>query len=294
MGLVSTVSALLRATLLGKPASGAVNNAGLTAFCDSFAEVFGVDAAVEPVGDLTDLAALDVTGFRDGTMALVKSVADWYRLDQSGVHTADGVSVVAAAGIGTGYWVSMTYGRWDDLREDPRQAGGISALTQEAWADTVFDAVFLRHDQNDRLSFAFQLPHEWDGGVIVPHLHLSAMVNPAVPQDAYFEWGYAWTDIGETQPLNVGWATDNDVFTVGVADVRKHRVFSLGEITPPANQGGSTCFKLWIQRSGSSGSDTYTTGKATPPGTAQANLELIFADLHYRKGSQGSEQETPP
>jgi hypothetical protein len=182
---------------------------------------------------------------------------------------------------------------WNDMIGSVQEGGGVSALTTEALlSGSPFLATFFRHDQNDALSFAMQLPHAWAPGTDVrPHLHVLPCAAPGAPQVARFQITYAWSRVGEVMPAAGAWTTRTADLVVGTGDLHKQRIVDFGLVTPPADAHESAVFLWHVQRLGTDPGDTYTTGKGY--GIAAANVAVLSVDVHYQIEKAGTATEFP-
>ena len=239
------------------------------------------------VDTVADLGAIVVTDLADGSVAYVRSMDDLYTLTKTGgPYVPDNLDIVAATPAG--YWLAQTQGRWDDLMGAPDVGNRVNALTNEVFRDTPIRLLYFRHDQDDSLHYVYQLPHKWRTTTAVhPHLHVMPMSDPVANQVAFFEGQYAWAPIGfGPVPADAGWTDFSASLTIAPGDIYEHMLVELGEFNAPANPTASTCFFLYVQRSGTDPADTYTTNKVG--GTPAANLALMSSDLHYRASRFGT------
>ena len=264
-----------------QPKISAINDSVTTHafYYDGTNFVFVPDAPMV-AADLTALASYNPG--RDGAVAYVLNPGDFYILDITNSYTPDALGVIAATG--GGYWISQTVGRWEDLQAEPSQGTGGAALTYVVWRDTPFKVYTMNHGQDDELHFRFQLPHRWRAGTDVKfHLHAAPTSDPASTLNAYFIGQYNWCKAGEAIPADASWTDLTPVsFPVAVGDVYKSKLASIVTITPPSGAKESDVLLIYIQRNGTSGSDTYL-----------GNLAILSADLHYRVGKHGTVTETP-
>lgn len=254
----------------------------------------GGQGLMPPVNQLVDLAALVTNGWVDGTQVFVNEVEDIYVLDTGSALTPDGVTVVAATAGGN--WIARHHGRWDDMQGSIGQGAGVTALTVEVFRDTPFLMWFMRHDQNDALNFVYQFSHSWDyTKIVVPHLHVLPMADPATAQVARFDGYFAWTRpnyAAQPLPALTGWTAFGPIdLTINPGDVYVQKIISLGSITPPAWVRESSSLLIWFRRFGTDAGDTYTTSKVG--GTQAANLGILSTDVHFRKNKIGSVTEIP-
>lgn len=182
--------------------------------------------------------------------------------------------------------------RYDDMLGPIQGATGVSALTTEAYRDTAFLMSFFRHSQVDAINLTFQFCHRKKLGSSLAsiHIHCIPMANPAAPQNVYYSYSYSWQKInGSEYPLSASWTSGNSTMTVGTTDAFKHKIHSIvTNVSAPASEGYSSILLIRLARFGTSPNDTYTTNKATPPGTASANLGLLSVDCHYQTERRGS------
>jgi hypothetical protein len=231
------------------------------------------------VGDTYDIqqALLDL---RTGTLARVTSVTGTAPVESSG-GTAPAISIP-----------SSLYEGWDDVFGDISQGTSSSSLTYEALRDTAFKAYHFQNNQLDSLMMRFQMPHSWDHTeVVVPHLHVMPLVNPASEQNVRLTGYYCWTDLNNAMPALTGWTTFGVSLPITTTSAYKTVYANLASITPPENSLGSSILLVYVSRNGGVGDDTYTTNKVG--GTVQANLALMSLDVHYKKVRIGSPTLTP-
>jgi hypothetical protein len=245
---------------------------------------------VYSVPTLVALGTLPSAALPDGAKVFVyePGVENLYVLDTVGAHTVTGDTVIAA--LNGGYWLSRFEGRWDDLQGSLSQGAAVGALTYENYRATAYKMNFFRHDQNDELSFGYQMPHKWKYTTSVnPHLHVVPMADPALAQVAYFNGYYVWTNIDTTEIPDVGgWTMFAVEFTINPGDVFQQLRVPLGVFAPPPSARESSCLLLYMRRNGTDPLDTYNANKVG--GTVAANLGLLSADLHYQASWMGTPQ----
>lgn len=244
---------------------------------------------VASVADLAALTALDASSLANGALVYVLEVEDLYFLLRDTAYVADAVAVVEA--VGGGVWLASQHGRWDDVRGDVSQGAGNTSLTLEDYRDTAFRMYFMRHDQDDALSFSYQLPHSWNRGAVRPHVHVLPMSDPVAPQVAYFTAQYAWATATVPVPAASGWTTVNYSLTINPGSAFTEKFVDFGMITPPEGTPESAILLIRVVRSGTSPSDTYATNKTG--GTGAANIGLLSFDVHFRKNKIGTVSEYP-
>lgn len=176
--------------------------------------------------------------------------------------------------------------RWDDLFGTFDQGTGASVLTFENFRDTGFPMLFMSSIQNDSLSMRYQMPHGWNRGPIIPHMHVVPCAAPAGVETVLIGWQACWIPAGSTFPGASGWITGSVSLQVSASMQYVNNKISFGTFTPPLNAGNSTEFFIKIVRSGSSSADTYTSAK--PDGTGAANLGILHVDCDYQKITAGS------
>lgn len=182
---------------------------------------------------------------------------------------------------------------WDDIQGSIQQGAGAAALTTEAYRDTPFFMSFFRSGQVDKLSFIYQMPHRWQAGTKVrPHIHTVPMADPASTQNVLLEGQYAWLSDTIALGANATWTTFSVLVPINPGDAFKEKLidFTAGlGITPPAGIGESDILLVYVQRTGTSGQDTYNTAKTG--GTVLANLGLVSADVHIQVQKAGTQAE---
>ena len=291
-----SISSAMRADFLTDIATrwttgyGPQDTKDLTAMCDVIARAIASGNAI--VATLAALALVDATADVDGAAYYVNEVEDWYILEKTSAHVADGLCVIAA--IGGGYWVSRMVGRWDDLQGTIAEGDNTGALTWEVYRDTPFKMAFFRNNQDDTLSYAWQLPHRWKQGTSVyPHLHCAPCGTlVGADQNLYFTIKYHWAVTGAVIPAVVSWTTATPVtYAIKSTDQYKSIIIGMGAIAPPVGAKESSVLLYQLTRVGTSALDSYVAGK--PDGTAAANLALLSSDLHYQANKPGTEAELP-
>jgi hypothetical protein len=182
---------------------------------------------------------------------------------------------------------------WDDIIGPAVQASGNAALTQEGYRDTPAILLFMRHDQDDALTFTFQMSHRWmrDSEVRV-HCHYIPMVTPATNQNVRLVCRYAWAHSATEVPVLTSWGTatvDIPIPSSG-ADTFKEKLYTLFATTPTGSKESSILI-VSVTRNGTSASDSFTTGKSG--GTQTANFCLLTVDAHYQTDKNGTTTEIP-
>jgi hypothetical protein len=185
--------------------------------------------------------------------------------------------------------VSDRTGGWTDVPCRIEQATGAASLTVENYRDTEFVAYFMRHDQTDKISLEWQMPHGWDLQSVRPHIHIEPMSDPASPQNVRFSGKYAWSQRGVATPADAAWTAFTVDHTVDVGDEFIQRAVSFGTVAPPANAAPSDILMMWVKRLGLDVLDTYTTNKTG--GTGAANLKLSSIDAHVHVTKTGTTAE---
>jgi len=173
---------------------------------------------------------------------------------------------------------------WDDLYAVINEGTGPAALTYEGYRDTGFFMRFFRHNQEDQIFMSYQMPHQWNGSSVYPHMHTIPTVSGSGQVE--LEYSYAWTIMNSgTLPAGSGWVTGSVSASYTPDDQYQQKIISFGEVIPPAGAGDSAILVLKVARP-IAGSDTYSGSK--DHGTAAANLGILFFDLHYQKIKAGS------
>jgi hypothetical protein len=182
---------------------------------------------------------------------------------------------------------------WDDILGPALQAAGNAALTQEVYRDTPAVLLFMRHDQDDALTFTFQLSHRWKkNSEVRVHCHYIPMVTPATDQNVRLLCRYAWAHSSTELPAVASWGTATVDIPVPAngADTFKEKLATLFSTTPTGSKE-SSILVVSITRQSATANDSYTQGKAT--GTAAANFCLLSVDAHYIVEKSGTSAEIP-
>lgn len=181
--------------------------------------------------------------------------------------------------------------RWDDLYAYIDTGTGPAALTYEAYRDTGFFMRFFRHNQDDSIFMAYQMPHGWDPTTSVhPHMHCIPMGSGSGV--VKLNYAYTWTgDHGEFMAAS-GWTSGSITASYDPSHQHIQDVIIFGEVAPRSGSYESDILLFKVERPGSSdATDTYTAGKST--GTAAANLGVLFFDFHYQKIKAGTVNQRP-
>lgn len=187
--------------------------------------------------------------------------------------------------------------RWDDVIGEILPGLTTSAPTVAAYRDTGFLAYHFVHNQDDELNFRFQLPHRWNRGETRLHVHFIPCVNPAAPEYVVWETLYCWAPYGVALPAATGWTTVEARHTVSTSAAFVPTVTPLATIAPHASADESDILCVRLRRLGSSApatpgwTDTYTTSKTSPAGSATANVMLLSCDLHCQAEKIGTVEE---
>jgi hypothetical protein len=184
--------------------------------------------------------------------------------------------------------------RWIDLPPASVSMGaGLAALTQQTIRDTPAPYDFFRHDQIDRFSLRYQMPHHWVvGSVLRPHAH----VIPCGPDAGVvvLSGRLAWTHIGSGHKLPAwsGWTPFRATKSILAADQYDEIVIGIGDVTPPSWASWSSHLHVVWERPGGAGGDADDTYEsANPDGVGAANLALASFDCHALIEGDGTRLE---
>lgn len=178
--------------------------------------------------------------------------------------------------------------RWNDLQGSLTTASGLAALVNQGWRDTGHLLYFSRHDQDDLLCFQFQFPHTWNPGTEIRyHAHIAP--TGTVTGNSYWTVKYTFANFGDVIPANAGWTTSPTTFQILGTEQYKHIVVPLLTVTPPAGSVESTLLLVNLVRAGTNVADTYSSSSGF--GTAQANICLLYTDVHYQVQKTGTVTE---
>lgn len=180
---------------------------------------------------------------------------------------------------------------YDDALGNFANATGVAALVLEEYRDTNYKMYFFKHNADEYIYLATQFPHRRRTSAALAdiHLHYIPMVNPASAKVVYLSLEYAWAGIGEEMPADAGWSKSNPTITINTTDAYKHLLADLAtNIAAPAGDTYSSILLLRLGRLGTSLNDTYDDNKGDH--TSQANLGLLYVDLHFLCDRFGSIQ----
>lgn len=182
---------------------------------------------------------------------------------------------------------------WEDLRIEPtvRQAAGAGVPSFEKYFDDTAGTsrgVYLLSFTDESVAgnekevfFTMQMPHAWNGGNIVMHVHFvpAATVNES---DIVFGLEYAWKDIGQVfGDTTIVYSSTDLVPDDANITAGKHYIAEFADLTPGSNADGLSSILIGrLFRNSSSGSDTYTD-----------KVGLLYIDAHIQLNTQGSDDE---
>lgn len=180
---------------------------------------------------------------------------------------------------------------WDDIQGPALQAGGTAALTQEPYGDTSWSCLFFKYNQDDKLSFGFQMPHRWNRGVVHCHAHVVPMADPASAEVVKLSGRYTWAQYGVATAAWASWTTFDVAHTVNPGDAHVPTIISLFSDTPTGGKESDFLLVYLMRPGATDAADTYQTNKY--PGTIQANLAILNCDTHFQINKSGTVQEYP-
>ena len=157
----------------------------------------------------------------------------------------------------------------------------------EAFIGEVFEWNFINGKLSE-VGFTIQMPHDWDGSIIYPHIHWS----PEGGGEGTVVWSmeYTWINYGgesnpKVFPSPVHSTSEPAEFSSPAGDYQ-HHIAKFDPITPIVNSqdGISSIILIRFYRDAEGGTgddgDTYDEGA----------FALSF-DIHYRSNTAGSRQE---
>lgn len=142
---------------------------------------------------------------------------------------------------------------------------------------------FLFEDQSaskeQEVGFVVQLPHQWDGSAIYPHIHWSPENNNS--GSVVWAMEYTWVNYDATNPIVFPAAITLTTTSANVSNAgHKHLITEFAPITPNATQNKiSSLLVVRFYRNSSNTADTYGSGA----------FALSF-DIHYRMDTMGSRE----
>lgn len=215
-----------------------------------------------------------------------------FRTGEGVVWVYDGDEVVAAVHNDSqfaifrrvlGAWVPVV-GRleWNDVLGAVQNGTGAASLSTAAYRDTGFRLYHFSSNQNDILSFAYQMPHGWARTPVRPHVHVlpTASATGTVFWRAYYTWSL--TGSGQEVPALADWTRVEWEQPLTPADQYTESATSPGLITPPDWADASAHLLVhWERRAGTS-FDTYN-----------QVLPLLSFDVHVQVSTHGTVVEFP-
>lgn len=152
--------------------------------------------------------------------------------------------------------------------------------TWEVFIGDVFQWAFKNENSVDKepeVGFVIQMPHDWDGSTIYPHIHWA----PEEDGSGSVVWAieYTWVSYNNDTPIefpstNVLTGTSRDLASMG----HKHLITEFGSITPTSSQNSiSSILVVTFYRNSTNAEDTYS----------KDAFGLSF-DIHYKSNTIGS------
>jgi len=152
----------------------------------------------------------------------------------------------------------------------------------EAYFGEIFEWNFVQNKLSE-VGMVIQMPHDWDGSTIYPHIHWSPEVDGNKTGTVVWSIDYTWVNYqGEFPAITT--LTAETTFS-SVPDEHKHLIaeFNNGDGIIPSvgsQDGISSLILIRLYRDAGEGNDTYDDGA----------FALSF-DIHYRSNTIGSRQE---
>ena len=135
--------------------------------------------------------------------------------------------------------------------------------------------------KEEEVEFVIQMPHDWDGSAIYPHIHWS----PENDNSGSVVWAieYSWVAYNHENPLEYPATTTITTTSASLSnDGHKHLIAPFDFITPSSSQDAiSSILIIRFYRNSSNSADTYYDSGAF----------AISFDIHYRLNTIGSRQE---
>jgi len=148
---------------------------------------------------------------------------------------------------------------------------------------TIYQYKYENKDQEkdeQEAGFVIQMPHDWDGSTIYPHIHWS----PENDNQGNVVWGivYTWVNYNNSTPLSFPDTVINTTVSVDLnGHGHKHLITEFDPIIPTASQNTiSSLLVVRFYRNSSNAADDYGSGA----------FALSF-DIHYRTNTAGSREQ---
>ncbi|NOR86462.1 MAG: hypothetical protein GQ527_02515 [Bacteroidales bacterium] len=174
---------------------------------------------------------------------------------------------------------------WNDYVV-PMSVAKLSAVEAPSW-ETFLGGLHAFNFADESLSnkeeeveFVIQMPHDWDGSAIYPHIHWS----PDDDGSGSVVWAmeYSWVEFNYSTPLEFPEPTTITTTSASLSnDGHKHLIAPFASITPSSSQDAiSSIIIIRFYRNSSNAADTYESGAFA-----------ISFDIHYRLNTIGSREE---
>ncbi len=174
---------------------------------------------------------------------------------------------------------------YNDILGPATSASGLAALSIDPVVSGAVHATpFFRHDQDDSISWVFQLPHFYKPTTDL-HFHLHALPAGTLAGNIRFSLRYWAGEIGTVVAAYANWNAINTTYQIELSDNGKNTLIN-GFIIPGTGLCESSIVICELTRLGTDPLDTYSSNKSW--GTSQANLGILYGDIHYQGNKQGT------
>lgn len=150
----------------------------------------------------------------------------------------------------------------------------------ESFMGEIYQYAFDGSGTDQEVGFAIQMPHDWDGSAIYPHIHWS----PSTDDGGAVVWGieYTWVEYNDTAPLEFpATITSTTISEELSGDGHKHLITAFNAITPSGDQDNiSSILVVRFFRNSSVTEDDY-----------EHDAFALSFDIHYRLNTLGSREE---
>lgn len=159
---------------------------------------------------------------------------------------------------------------------------GVKIPSWESFMGNIYQWAFEDKDKisdEQEVGFVIQLPHDWDGSTIYPHIHWSPEDN----NSGSVVWAieYTWVKYDETTPLAFPATTVLTATGSATNNGHKHLIAKFPAISPTSSQNTvSSLLVVTFYRNSTASADTY-----------KSDAFALSFDIHYRINTIGSREE---
>lgn len=154
--------------------------------------------------------------------------------------------------------------------------------TAPSWASFIgnIDALEFLSNKNEEVLFTIQMPHDWDGSAIYPHIHWS----PSADNNGSVVWGMEYSWVNYDSDTHLSFPSTTTIYAISEelsGNDHKHLITQFESITPTSSQNKiSSLILVRFFRASNHQDDDFG-----------SSVFALSFDIHYRGDTFGSRQE---